>query len=227
VRRFLSDWARRITPKYLMVSLPPEFDFPDETACSRLVTEAVLPHCRETGLPLALMPGVRRGVNPALRLAGDGLGWSRMEAVGNLCAAYPENKFLITVLPRENQHQLCVLGRKFRNLHIFGCWWFTNIPLLINEITRQRIELLGVSFTAQHSDARVLDQIIYKWQHTRRIVAEVLVEKYGQLAQTGWIPSLEEIERDVNDLFGGSFERFCRGITPEIHPPDRMREPEY
>jgi hypothetical protein len=199
VRRFLSDWTRLIAPRYLMVSLPPEFDFPDQTACTRLLTEAVLPHCLETGLPLALMPGVRRGVNPALRLAGDGVGWIRMEAVANLCGACPQNKFLITVLPRENQHQLCVLGRKFRNLHLFGCWWFTNIPLLVNEITRQRIELLGLSFTAQHSDARVLDQIIYKWQHTRRIVAEV--------ASAGKIRSAVEFvfrvecrNRDIDDL---------------------------
>jgi hypothetical protein len=31
------------------------------------------------------------------------------------------------MLSRENQHELCVVARKFRNVHIFGCWWFTNI----------------------------------------------------------------------------------------------------
>ena len=73
-----------------------------------------------------------------------------------------------------------------------------------------RLELLGLSFTPQHSDARVLDQIIYKWQHSRRIIARVLAEKYTDLAETGWEVSRAEIERDVNDLFGGAFERFCR-----------------
>ena len=102
-----------------------------------------------------------------------------------------------------------MLARKFRNLHIFGCWWFTNVPLLIDEITRLRVEMLGLSFTPQHSDARVLDQIIYKWQHSRRIIAQVLVDKYLTLAETGWQATRTEIERDVMDLFGGAFERFC------------------
>jgi hypothetical protein len=176
-----------------------------------LIDKAILPHCEEHGLPFALMPGVRRAVNPELRLAGDGVGSSRLEALSNLFSQNPKNRFLVTILSRENQHPLCVLARKFRNLHIFGCWWFMNIPLLVEEITQMRLELLGLSFTAQHSDARVLDQIIYKWQHSRRIIAKVLVQKYEGLAASGWNPSLEEIERDVNELFGGAFERFCRG----------------
>jgi hypothetical protein len=160
-------------------------------------------------LPFALMPGVRRNVNPELKLAGDGVGLTDLSALQNLCARFPDNKFLTTVLARENQHELCVLARKFRNLHIFGCWWFTNVPCLINEMTRVRIELLGLSFTPQHSDARVLDQIIYKWQHSRRIIAQVLADKYAALAQTGWKTTASEIERDVRDLLGGAFQRFC------------------
>lgn len=73
-----------------------------------------------------------------------------------------------------------------------------------------RVELLGLSFTPQHSDARVLDQIIYKWQHSRRIIAPVLAEYYTSLSQTGWQPSIGEIERDIQGLFGGEFERFCK-----------------
>ena len=137
------------------------------------------------------------------------MGPSNLETIQNLCAQFPENKFLTTVLARENQHELCILARKFRNLHIFGCWWFTNVPEIINEMTRMRIELIGLSVTPQHSDARVLDQIIYKWTHSRRIIAQVLVEKYADLAQTGWQVSREEVQRDVKDLFGGAFERFC------------------
>ncbi len=210
VRRFLADWTRRIDARYVMISLPPDFEFPARNITTQLIEKAVLPHCREHGIPFALMPGVRRAVNPQLQLAGDGVGLSNLVMLQNLCAGFPENKFLATVLARENQHELCVLARKCPNLHIFGCWWFTNIPYLIEEITRMRIELLGLSFTPQHSDARVLDQIIYKWQHSRRIIAQVLADKYSALAQTGWHPSRAELERDVRDLFGGAFESFCR-----------------
>jgi hypothetical protein len=210
VRRFLGDWTKRIDAQYLMVSLPPDFAFPARTDTARLIAEAVLPHCREAGLPFAMMPGVKRAVNPRLRLAGDGSALTNLSSVQNLCDQFPGNKFLATVLARENQHELCVLARKFRNLHVFGCWWFTNIPYVINEMTRLRIELLGLSVTPQHSDARVLDQIIYKWSHSRRIIAGVLAEKYCDLAATGWVPTPEEMQRDVSDLFGGAFERFCR-----------------
>jgi hypothetical protein len=156
------------------------------------------------------MMGVRRAVNPDLGLAGDGVGRSDLTALAHLCAAYPENRFLVTVLSRENQHELCVLARKFRNLHLFGCWWFTNIPYLIDEMTRLRLELLGPSFTAQLSDARVLDQLIYKWDHSRRVLAHVLVDKYSDLATAGWEPTAAEVERDVRLLLGGAFEQFCK-----------------
>jgi hypothetical protein len=210
IRRFLADWTQQLGAKFLMVSLPPDFQYPDASPCGTLLEIAVLPHCREFGLPLALMPGVKRAVNPALHLAGDGIGLSNLTALENLCARFPQNKFAATVLARENQHTLCVIARKFRNLHIFGCWWFTNIPSLIEEITRMRLETLGLSFTAQHSDARVLDQIIYKWKHSREIMTRVLTEKYQDLARTGWEPSPAEIERDIKALFGGAFEQFCQ-----------------
>jgi hypothetical protein len=210
VRRFLENWSQRINARYLMVSLPPNFQFPAQDIATQLLEKAVLPHCREHGLPLALMPGVKRAVNPQLKLAGDGVGLSDLSVLQNLCAGFPDNKFAATVLARENQHELCILARKFRNLHIFGCWWFTNVPHLIEEMTRMRTELLGLSFTPQHSDARVLDQIIYKWQHSRRVIAGVLVDKYSALSQTGWQVTRPEIERDVQDLFGGAFERFCQ-----------------
>ena len=72
-----------------------------------------------------------------------------------------------------------------------------------------RLELIGLSMTPQHSDARVLDQLIYKWRHSRRLITQVLVDKYNDLAQTGWEPTEVEIERDVKNLFGGAFDRFC------------------
>ena len=210
VRRFLTDWTKRIQAKYLMVSLPPNFRFPEQNTCAQLIEMAVLPHCRELGLPLALMLGVKRAVNPALKLAGDGVGLADLQSLQNLCAGFPENKFLVTALPRENQHELCVLARKFRNLHVFGCWWFTNVPHVVEEMTRMRLELIGLSVTPQHSDARVLDQLVYKWSHFRDILARVLADKYSALSRAGWEATTAEIQRDVSDLFGGAFERFSR-----------------
>jgi hypothetical protein len=209
IKRFLEVWSRRLKARYLMVSLPPDFAYPAKTACAALLEEAILPFCRDEGLPLALMLGVKRAVNPALRMAGDGMGASDLEALQNLCSEFPQNRFLVTVLSLEKQHELCVLARKFRNLHIFGCWWFTNIPHATEAITRMRLELLGLSFTPQHSDARVLDQLIYKWDHYRAVLVRVLTDKYAGLIESGWEPSMQEMQRDVQLLLGGAFESFC------------------
>ncbi len=215
VRRFLSDWTKKIGAHYVMVSLPPDFRFPaergpKESDCVRLIEHAVLPHCREFNIPFALMPGVKRSINPQLKLAGDGVGLSDLQPLATLCAQFPENKFTVTILSRENQFELTVLARKFRNLHVFGCWWFNNNPSIIDQLTRMRIEMLGLSFTPQHSDARVLDQLIYKWSHTREVLSWVLMEKYDDLVYSGWHPTEAEIKRDVADLFGGAFEKFCK-----------------
>ena len=208
LRKFMENWTEKISPQFVMVSLPPTFVWPDAGPCGQIMEKVVLPHCREHNLGFALMPGVKRGVNPLLQLAGDGLAKCDMANYERLFAMYPDNKFLVTALSRENQHELCVIARKFRNLHIFGCWWFTNTPHTIDEMTRMRTELLGLSFTPQHSDARVMDQIIYKWGHSRKIITKVLAEKYSDLAATGWEVSDAELKRDVEDLFGGAFEKF-------------------
>ena len=73
-----------------------------------------------------------------------------------------------------------------------------------------RLELLGLSMTPQHSDARVLEQLIYKWRHARRVIADVLKEKYRDLAATGWRLTEAEISRDVEALCGGAFQGFLR-----------------
>jgi hypothetical protein len=170
--------------------------------------EAILPSCREFGLPMSLMIGVRRQVNPALRLAGDAVGRADLRALENLCCSFPENRFLTSVLSRENQHELCVYARKFNNLMPFGCWWFLNNPSIVEEITRERIELLGTSFIPQHSDARVLEQVIYKWRNTRRTLAPILSNAYELMRSDGGAISRRDIQRDVNRLFRSNFENW-------------------
>jgi len=208
VRRFLTEWIARMEALYLAVSLPPTFAFPEDSPRGVLIEECVLPVCGEMNRPFAMMIGVKKLVNPDLQLAGDSVGKGDIVAVERLCAVYPRNKFMVTMLSRENQHELCVAARKFRNLLVFGCWWFLNNPSLVKEITRMRFELLGASVVPQHSDARVLDQLVYKWDHSRKVIAAVLCEKYEDLMATGWVVAEDEIRRDVDRLFGGNFWAF-------------------
>jgi hypothetical protein len=208
LRKFLSDWHNRMQPVYMAVSLPDTFKFPENTIQGRILRDAVLPACREFDLPLALMIGVRYQVNPRIRLAGDGVGKADLFAVENLCRDFPDNRFLVSVLSRENQHELCVYARKFSNLMPFGCWWFLNNPSIVEEITRERIEMLGTSFIPQHSDARVLEQVIYKWRNTRAIMTRILDDTYQRLWTDGRALTRKDVERDVNRLFRSNFERF-------------------
>ena len=208
LRRFLTRWAQRFNPRYMAVSLPDSFDFPRDDVRSRLLTGAVLPACRDLQLPIALMIGVRRQVNPALRLAGDASGRADLRAVAALCAQCPDNRFLVSVLSRENQHELCVYARKFANLLPFGCWWFVSSASLVAEITTERLEMLGTSFIPQHSDARVLEQLLYKWGDTRKSLAPILADAYKRVAENGRPITRDEVVRDVTRLFRTNFERW-------------------
>jgi hypothetical protein len=221
VRRFLMDWYERMQPVYMAVSLPDTFEYPQDTVGNRLLRESVLPLCCELRLPLSLMMGVRKLVNPDLRLAGDAVGRSNMLALESLCREFPDNRFLVSVLSRENQHELCVYARKFSNLMPFGCWWFMNNPSIVEEITRERIEMLGTSFIPQHSDARVLEQVIYKWNNTRRTMARLLPDTYRLLSEDGRGVTRDDIQRDVNRLFRSNAEAWTGLRAPLSDPSPR------
>jgi hypothetical protein len=208
IRRFLNDWIDRMGALYVAVSLPPTWKYPQADVTTKVIDEAILPVCRERNLPFAMMIGVTRRANPELRLAGDSLAQADLSNLERICAANPKNKFMCTVLARENHHALAVAGRLFPNLFVFGCWWYVNNASLIEEITRMRIELLGPSFTPQHSDARILDQLLYKWDHSRQIIGKVLKDKFADLAASGWNVTREQVDGTVKGYLSGNFEQF-------------------
>ncbi|MCC7205352.1 MAG: hypothetical protein IT441_09755 [Phycisphaeraceae bacterium] len=210
VRRFLRRWLDYMKAIYVAMSLPPEFKFPDpnNVGGERFIRECLLPVCAERGLPWAMMIGSKLRVNPPLGDAGDMVAKADVQAVVNLCREFPRNKFLVTMLARENQHELCVAARKFGNMLVFGCWWFLNNPVLIEEMTRMRLELLGTTIVPQHSDARVLDQLIYKWDHSRKIIAKVLTDKYADTVAAGFRLTEAHVRRDVAKLLRENFRAF-------------------
>jgi hypothetical protein len=216
-KKFLRDWIDKMKAIYLAVSLPPEWRYPADSndsvarAGQTILEKVVLPVCAERNLPFAMMIGSNLRVNPALREAGDMVGHADVSSVVNLCRAFTDNRFFVTMLARENQHGLCVAARKFANLMVFGCWWFVNNPSLIDEITRMRMELLGTSFIPQHSDSRVLEQLIYKWEHSRALIANVMADKYADMATAGRAATEAEIKRDAKLFFEGNFADFLAG----------------
>ncbi|MCG8511336.1 MAG: hypothetical protein MI741_19130, partial [Rhodospirillales bacterium] len=214
IKRFLGEWIDRMKAVYVAMSLPPQWRFPveagDTTATfgEKVLTQCMLPVLAQRDMPLALMIGAQRQVNPALQLAGDMGFASDVGSLVRLCATHADNRFLVTMLGREDQHELAVAARKFRNLLIFGCWWFLNIPSQIEQITKLRLELLGTTFCPQHSDARVLDQLVYKWKHSRTIIGKVLTEKYEELAAAGGDLSEQRIKNDIALLMRDNFRNW-------------------
>jgi hypothetical protein len=200
IKDFLKSWIEKINPVYLAASLPPDFKIDDGSDRAKITTQAVLPVAREHNLPFAMMIGVKRALNPLLRDAGDGVAKADINIVAKLARDFSDIKFLLTMLSRENQHELCVTARKFKNLIPFGCWWFLNNPSIIREITAERIETMGLTFIPQHSDARILDQLIYKWSHSRKIITQVLTEKYSDIAAAGWSITEQNIKTDISRI---------------------------
>jgi hypothetical protein len=123
------------------------------------------------------------------------------------------------MLSRENQHELCVAARKFANLMPFGCWWFLNNPSIVSEITRERLELLGPTFIPQHSDARVLEQLLYKWPHSRRDIAHALADQYIGVVENGRPVAVADIGRDVRRLFSENFLNWTGRSTAAAAAP--------
>jgi len=217
IRNYLDDRIDHIRPLYLAVSVPDDFRYPVDDLRTRFIKEVLLPTARDNDLPVVWMVGVRRGVNPTLREAGDGVGRGDIASLERLCSENLDVRFFATYLSRENQHELCVAARKFSNLMPFGCWWFLNNPSIVAEITSERLELLGTTFIPQHSDARVLEQLIYKWQHSRGIIAQSLADSYDRLIAVGGAVTEKQVRRDVTKLFETNF-------TSWVNIPGKLRQ---
>ena len=178
------------------------------TLLDDLTWRNILEWLQSKKLPLSLMLGVKRSVNKDFGLAGDGIGDMNLKELSNLCNSFPKNKFLVTCLSLNDQHELTVLARKHPNLRIFGFWWFMNQPTLIKQILKMRIDMLGFSFILQHSDARVSDQLIYKWSHFKKILHPILLEYYQDLLNKNFPVSEAVLQRDINNLFSGNAKNF-------------------
>ncbi len=206
--RFLDAIAREAEPRYFALSLSSRHL--TELMANALFCDVVIPWLAANKMPLALMLGVRREINPALRLGGDGMADISLDPLEELLTRFPDNVFAVTAISRESQHRLSALGRIFPNLRIFGFWWFLNQPGLVKEGLSLRLDLLGLNFIAQHSDARVLEQLLYKWLHFKEVLASVMGDHYRRLVDSGWELTREAVARDVGLLLSGNAKDLLR-----------------
>ena len=156
---------------------------------------------RKSNTPMMLLIGVKRGVNKLYNDAGDGIGILNLDNLEKILRNFPKNKFLVSCLDFKDQFRLNVLARKFQNLKIVGFWWFNNNESIIENLLKQRFELLGDNFILQHSDARILDQLVYKWLDFKSIYIKVMVQKCHKLLSHGYKIKTIDLEKKINFHF--------------------------
>lgn len=213
VRLFLQDMVEFISPIYLSASLPDSFSYDSKEL--HFLKNNIFPLAEEYNLPVALMIGVRRGVNKEYGLAGDGAGKIDIKLLERICIENPKIKFLVSLLSRENQYDLIVLSRKFSNLIPFGSWWFLNNEFHIEEILEMRLLLIGNTFIPYYSDARVLEHLIYKWEHFKKILIKILIKKYSRIIESNVNINKVNIQRDIQILLYGNAQKYCENLGNE------------
>ena len=89
------------------------------------------------------------------------------------------------------------LDNKESFVKIFGFWWFSNQERIVENLLEMRFDLLGDNFIPQHSDARILDQLIYKWSDFRKSYTKILTKKYENLILSGYSIEVKDIEKNI------------------------------
>ena len=163
--------------------------------------ELLLKLLRIYNIPLMLLLGVKRNINPEYRLAGDGIGELKLKKLEYILKTYNKNNFLVSCLNKSDQFRLTVIARKFQNIKVFGFWWFNNQESIIKDNLKLRFELLGDNFIIQHSDARVCDQLIYKWNDFKKHYTDILSSKFKELVESGAKLEISDIEKYVYEQF--------------------------
>jgi hypothetical protein len=205
---YLSDVVDILKPLYFAISVDDNFSIGDEKYT--FLEKHIFPLSIKYNIPISLMIGVKRKVNPTYGLAGDAVVNYDLKHLERILLKNQEITFCLTMLSRENQYESTVLSRKFQNLILFGNWWFLNNDIFINEITRMRMNLLGSSFIPQHSDARVLEHLIYKWKHTSLVFKDILFDYFSFLSENNYKLSKKIIETTIDHFYNGEVRRIIK-----------------
>lgn len=138
-------------------------------------------YCAEFRLPFDLMIGVNRRVYENGVFQGQDLFDTRVSLIQykSLFNAFPTVIFPISVLAETSNQELVSYSWIFPNVVTSGHWWYSNIPVYIENDTRGRLQ--AVPSTKQigyYSDMYKLEFALPKFSMYRRILAKVLAEDF-------------------------------------------------
>src|SRR5262249_4506853 len=99
-------------------------------------------HCRDFKLPFDLMIGVNRRVYEEGVYQGQDLfdGRTSLIQYARLLNAFPSVPFCISVLSSGQNQELASYSWIFPNVITNGHWWYSNIPALIEQDARLRLQ---------------------------------------------------------------------------------------
>ncbi|MEZ6129978.1 MAG: glucuronate isomerase [Planctomycetaceae bacterium] len=137
--------------------------------------------CADHQLPFDLMIGVNRRVFEAGVFQGQDLYDKRVSLIQYkaLFNAFPQVTFPISVLSETSNQELVSYAWIFPNVVTNGHWWYSNIPVYIENDTRARLQ--AVPQTKQigyYSDMYKLEFALPKFAMYRRILAGILAQDF-------------------------------------------------
>ncbi len=143
--------------------------------------------CAERQLPFDLMIGVNRRVYESGVYQGQDLYDKRVSLIQyrQLFNAFPEVIFPTSVLSETSGQELVSYAWIFPNVVPNGHWWYSNIPVFIEQDCRSRLQ--AVPRTKQigyYSDMYKLEFALPKFAMYRRILAKVLATDF--VGDRGW-----------------------------------------
>ena len=138
-------------------------------------------YCREFKLPFDLMIGVNRRVYEQGVYQGQDLFDQRTSLIqyARLLNAFPGVPFCISVLSSGQNQELASYSWIFPNVITSGHWWYSNVPALIQQDARVRLQ--AVPKTKQigyYSDMYKLEFGLPKYNMYRRILAQILADDF-------------------------------------------------
>lgn len=182
IRKLFEHFVKR-GARACAISLPPDF----APSLGRIkegpyaVFWQLAEHCREFKLPFDLMIGVNRRVYEAGVYQGQDLYDQRTSLIQyqELFNAFPDVPFVVSVLTSVQNQELVSYSWIFPNVITHGHWWYSNIPVYIENDLRGRLQ--AVPKTKQigyYSDAYKLEFCLPKLNMFKRILAKVLAEDF-------------------------------------------------
>lgn len=159
----------------------------DQNSLSCFVFWTLAEFCVEHKLPFDLMIGVNRRVFEAGVFQGQDLYDKRVSLIQykELLNAFPQVTFPISVLSETSNQELVSYSWIFPNVVTNGHWWYSNIPVFIENDTRARLQ--AVPQTKQigyYSDMYKLEFALPKFAMYRRILARCLANDF--VVARGW-----------------------------------------